>query len=139
MEGFDSVPDVQYYTYTLVETSSFCFHTLHNFNLWIVKQLKKGDFDVLERFPSPPIEYNFEYSELTNESAKLKVEKIRRNIVFAHMNAEESSALFRKFIEFCPENTSIKFSMVSLSVTVHISNKETSLSKLKFCRHQFSS
>ena len=33
------------------------------------------------------------------------------------MNAEESSALIRQFVEFCPENTTIKFTMVSVKST----------------------
>ena len=49
MEGYEDVPDVIIYKYTLIETSSFCFHTLHNFNKFIVKQLIKNDFDILER------------------------------------------------------------------------------------------
>merc|ERR1712021_154477 len=76
----------------------------HNFNKFITKQLIKNDFDVLERFPSPPDEFTVEYAELINESRHLKMDKMKRNIVFAHMNAEESSALIRQFVEFCPEN-----------------------------------
>ena len=59
MDGFGEVPDVIIYKYTKIETSSFCFHTLHNFNKFVTKQLIKNDFDVLERF----VDFNFSTSK----------------------------------------------------------------------------
>ena len=40
------------------------------------------------------------------------------------MNAEESSALIRQFVEFCPENTTIKFTMVSVKSTHYVTTTD---------------
>lgn len=65
------------------------------------------------RFPLDPLPYEINFSGLGEvESADLKIEKKKRACVIANINAEESSALFRQFIDFCPENTTIRIELV---------------------------
>ena len=65
------------------------------------------------RFPLDPLPYQLHFSGLGEvESAALKIEKKKRACVIANINAEESSALFRQFIDFCPENTTVRIELV---------------------------
>ena len=132
MEGYGYVPDLIVYDRVVITTSSFCLHTLTAYNNFISKQLRKMDYDVLDRwdatqtlpksffikyfkrFPLDPLPYEINFSGLGEvESADLKIEKKKRACVIANINAEESSALFRQFIDFCPENTTIRIELVS--------------------------
>ena len=128
MEGYGYVPDLIVYDRVVITTSSFCLHTLTAYNNFISKQLRKMDYDILDRwdenqaifffikcfrFPLDPLPYEINFSGLGEvESADLKIEKKKRACVIANINAEESSALFRQFIDFCPENTTIRIELV---------------------------
>ena len=49
MEGYGYVPDLIVYDRVVITTSSFCLHTLTAYTNFISKQLRKMDFDVLDR------------------------------------------------------------------------------------------
>ena len=64
-----------------------------------------------------PLPYKIHFSGIGEvESADLQIKKKKRACVIANINAEESSALFRQFIDFCPENTTIRIELVRNTV-----------------------
>ena len=50
MEGYGYVPDLIVYDRVVITTSSFCIHTLTAYNNFISKQLRKMDYDILDRY-----------------------------------------------------------------------------------------
>merc|ERR1712131_71683 len=120
MEGYGYVPDLIVYDRVVITTSSFCIHTLTAYNNFISKQLRKMDYDILDRFPLDPLPYQINFSGLGEvESAALKIEQKKRACVIANINAEESSALFRQFIDFCPENTTIRIELMDPEINLN--------------------
>ena len=89
--------------------------TCHQYH-WILNTSYDSN-NLCFRFPLDPLPYKIHFSGIGEvESADLQIKKKKRACVIANINAEESSALFRQFIDFCPENTTIRIELVRNTV-----------------------
>jgi len=101
-EGYEE-PNLLAYPSLLIQMSSFCFTTLHEFRRILLRQFGKMDFDIEDIYASHPDEFHITY----NDEDPVKMQKYKRNIVVINVNAFEMSALMRQIAEFTPESVTV--------------------------------